>query len=79
MCNVQKKFQITGKEVEHMDSRNSMMCAEEVATELSVSKGKAYKIIKAMNEELSKMGYIVISGKVPRAYWNKKFYGYESS
>lgn len=61
-----------------MDTRNSMMNANDVATALSVSKGKAYKIIKSMNEELSRDGYIVIAGKIPTAYWNKKFYGCQS-
>ena len=60
-----------------MNVKNSMMCADDVAAELSVSKGKAYKLIRTMNEELSKMGYIVVAGKVPRAYWRKKFYGSE--
>ena len=25
-----------------------------------------------------KNGFIVISGKLPRAYWEKKFYGYQT-
>lgn len=55
-----------------------MMTADEIANELGVSKGKAYKIIRDLNTELEKMGFIVISGKIPRAYWEKKFFGYHS-
>lgn len=53
----------------------TMMTATEVAEALNVSKGKAYKIIRKLNDELASQGYIVISGRVPRAYWKKKFYG----
>ena len=57
---------------------NYMMSAEDIAKELGVSKGKAYKLIRDLNEELMKKGFIVISGKLPRAYWQKKFYGYQT-
>lgn len=55
-----------------------MMGAEEVATELDCSKGHAYKIIRELNDELKSGGYIVVAGKIPRAFWEKKFYGYEA-
>ena len=57
---------------------NSMMSAEDIAKELGVSKGKAYKLIRDLNQELVKNGFVVISGKLPRAYWEKKFYGYQT-
>lgn len=56
-----------------------MMTADEIADELGVSKGKAYKVIRDLNTELEQMGFIVISGKIPRAYWEKKFFGYNST
>jgi len=52
-----------------------MMDADDVADELGVSKGKAYKIIKELNKELEELGYITISGKLPRAFWDTRFYG----
>lgn len=52
------------------------MTAEDVAKELGVSKGHAYKLIRELNEELKKAGYLVIAGKVPKAFWETKFYGY---
>lgn len=55
---------------------NHMMTAEDVAKELGVSKGHAYKLIRELNEELKKAGYLVIAGKVPKAFWETKFYGY---
>ena len=53
-----------------------MMDANDVAEELGVSRSKAYKILRELNESLSNEGYIVIAGKIPRPYWETKFYGY---
>lgn len=59
--------------------RNYMMNANDVAEELGVSKGHAYKMIRKLNEELEASGYIVVSGKIPRAFWEKKFFGYQNA
>ena len=56
-----------------------MMGAEDVANELGISKGHAYKVIRQLNEELEKSGFIIVAGKVPRAFWEKKFYGYQTA
>ena len=56
-----------------------MMNAYDVAMELGVSIGHAYKVIRKLNAELEASGYIVVSGRVPRAYWEKKFYGYQNT
>ena len=53
-----------------------MMTAEDVSKELGVSKGHAYKLIRELNEELQSKGYLVVAGKVPKAFWETKFYGY---
>lgn len=50
--------------------------AAELAEMLGISKGHAYKIIRGLNNELKKDGYIVFSGKVPKDYFNKRCYGY---
>ena len=57
---------------------NYMMDAEDVANELGISKGHAYKVIRQLNEELEKSGFIIVAGKDPRAFWEKKFYGYQT-
>lgn len=49
--------------------------AQEVAVMLGISRGQAYKLVKAMNEELAKQGYIVIAGRVPRKYFSERYYG----
>ena len=58
--------------------KNYMMDADDVAKALSVSKGQAYKTIRILNEELKAQGYFVVQGKVPKAYWETKFYGFHS-
>ena len=47
----------------------------DVMAALEVSESKAYGIIKQLNSEWSAKGYIVIPGKVSRAYFEEKLYG----
>ena len=49
--------------------------AKEVATELGISEAHAYKLVRGLNSELKRNGFIVISGRVSRAYFNEKVYG----
>ena len=49
--------------------------ADEIAEELGVSKPYAYKLVRKLNEELSRKGFITISGRVSRAYYKEKVYG----
>ncbi len=49
--------------------------ADEVAAELGVSKPYAYKLIRKLNDELSTKGFITISGRVSRKYFEEKVYG----
>lgn len=51
------------------------MKAKEIQEELGISKTYAYKIIKELNEELEKMGYKTLAGRVSRKFFNEKFYG----
>ena len=53
-------------------SENSFMRADDVARELDVSKSYAYKLIQRLNAELRKQGYITISGRVSRRYFEEK-------
>lgn len=46
-----------------------------VMTDLGISKPLAYQLIKTWNAELSELGYTVIGGRVPRAFYEKKIYG----
>ena len=46
--------------------------ANELAEMLGVSVGHAYKLIRKLNQELEKEGFLVIAGKVPRRYFEKR-------
>ncbi len=56
-------------------NENSFIRVDEVAKELSVSVPYAYKLIRRLNDELKEQGFITISGRVNRQYFNKRLYG----
>lgn len=70
--------------LKHISERRNNMITEnktyitasELAESLGVSMGQAYKIIRQLNSELAKEGYITVAGKCPRRYVEKKWYGY---
>ena len=49
--------------------------AEELAEVLGIGKSTAYARIREMNQELAAKGYLVISGRIPIAYVQKRFFG----
>lgn len=51
--------------------------AREVAEVVGVSEGKGYEIIRMLNAELKAQGYITVAGRVPTAYFEKKYYGFK--
>ena len=51
---------------------NRFMRVDDVAKELDISNSHAYRIMKALNDELEAMGYMVVSGRVNRAFLMKK-------
>ena len=56
-------------------NKNLFIKAEEIAKELGVSRPYAYKLIRKLNEELKNKGFITISGKVSRQFFEEKIYG----
>ena len=57
----------------------SYITANEIMEILGVGRSKAYEIVRVMNEELEQAGYNIIKGKVPVRYFQKKYYGCETS
>lgn len=51
---------------------NKILTAEQVADLCKVKIGKAYQIIRKLNEELKKEGYITIRGRVNKDYLLKR-------
>lgn len=57
-----------------MNNNKLFIKADEIAAELGISKPYAYKLIRKLNEELSAKGFITISGRVSRKYFEEKIY-----
>ena len=56
-------------------TKTTLINAKEVAEILGTSKSHAYKVVQQLNDDLRKQGYIVIAGKVSRAYFEEKICG----
>lgn len=48
---------------------------DDVAQYLDISVPTAYKIIRQLNKELVEKGYLTVSGRVSRTYFEQKVYG----
>lgn len=49
--------------------------AKDIQELLGVSESSAYKYIRIMNQELSKKGFLIVRGKIPKAYVQERFFG----
>ena len=49
--------------------------ADEIAEQLKVSRAFAYKVIKNLNDELQAKGFLTISGRVSRQFYEEHVYG----
>ena len=59
-----------------MKENKIYITASELSELLGISLGHAYKMIRNMNKELEESGYIVVAGKFPRKYFEKRWFGY---
>lgn len=57
-----------------MVSSKVFYTADDVAELLTISRPTAYRIIRKLNDELAEKGFIIISGRVPKKYFDEKFY-----
>ncbi|WP_317855976.1 helix-turn-helix domain-containing protein [Chakrabartyella piscis] len=55
--------------------KKMFVSASEMAESLEISRAHAYKIIKKLNSELEQKGFMTLTGKVSRIYFEEKFYG----
>ena len=58
-------------------SNKTLLTATDVAKILGMSKPYCYKVIAKLNKQLEQDGYMTISGKISKAYFEEKFYGLE--
>ena len=56
-----------------MESKN-FMTVDEVAQELNVSKSYAYKVVRELNAEMQKLGYLTVTGRVNTSFFRKKLF-----
>ena len=56
-----------------------MLNVKGVMEMLDTSESTSYKLIRQMNSELADKGYLIIRGKVPRSYVEKRFFGFTGS
>lgn len=49
--------------------------AKEVARKLEVSDSFAYRLVRKLNDELEKQGFVVVKGKISRKYFEERVYG----
>lgn len=54
---------------------NSYVRVKDVAKELDISEGMAYKIICKLNKELKDQGYVTVRGRLSRRYFEERIYG----
>lgn len=50
----------------------NFMTADEVAEELLISKSKAYEIVRQLNAEMRKQGYLTVAGRVNTTFFHKR-------
>ena len=55
-------------------TERKLLNAKQVAEALNISVSYAYKVIDQLNKELTKAGYLTISGKVDSLYLHKRFF-----
>lgn len=56
-------------------SKEVFIRVDTLVNDLQTSRPLAYRLMKEMNDELKNKGYITISGRVPRAYYQARFFG----
>ena len=67
------KTNFNGKVVKGMNEK--FLEVGDVMQILGISRSAAYKLMRQINSELERKGYIVIRGKVSRKYFEERIYG----
>ena len=53
----------------------TFISVREIKEMLCVSESKAFSIVRDLTKELEDKGYLIISGRVSRKYFEERFYG----
>jgi sugar-specific transcriptional regulator TrmB len=57
--------------------KTEMVRADEVAERLGISRTSAYSVIKELNRELADKGYMTVSGRVSKDYFEQRYFGWK--
>ncbi len=57
--------------------KTEMVRADEVAERLGISRTSAYSAIKELNRELADKGYMTVSGRVSKDYFEQRYFGWK--
>jgi len=52
------------------------LTASDVSQVLGVSLGHAYKVVRELDKNLEKQGYIVVAGRISSKYFAERYYGF---
>ena len=52
-----------------------VLTAKDISEICGISESKSYQVIRQLNEELDKKGYLTFRGRVSRAFFYEKMYG----
>lgn len=61
-----------------MNENKRFMDVNDVSETMGISTSMAYRLIRNMNQELKAQGYITVAGRVSRAYFEKKVFGFDT-
>lgn len=53
-------------------SKMQFYTADDVAEIMQISKPKAYEIIRNLNNEMEKMGYVTVKGRINATFFHRK-------
>lgn len=57
---------------EHIEQR--FLFEQDIEKILNISRASAYRVIKHLNNELQKEGYLTVAGRIPTKYFYQRYY-----
>lgn len=58
-----------------MNCNTQFYNADDISRMLGISKSHSYRLIREMSSQLKAKGYLTISGKISKTYFNERIYG----
>lgn len=74
MAAEKEKLPLQGKG-QHMNCNIQFYNADDISRMLGISKSHSYRLIREMSSQLKAKGYLTISGKISKTYFNERIYG----